>query len=196
MYRHLKTILIGIAVALAAADAGAQEVALKTNLLSDALLNPSLAAEVSIAPRWSLELGGSVNFWNLSDGKRWKHWAVQPEARYWLCEPFTGHFFGIEAHGGQYNIGHFDLGLNLLGTDFRKLKDFRYQGWFVGGGITYGYSWILGRHWNLEAELGIGYSYTRYDQYKCKGCGKKVKADKSHNYVGPTKAAVNIVYVF
>lgn len=56
--------------------------------------------------------------------------------------------------------------------------------------------WMLGRHWNVEAELGAGYAYTRYDKFRCVGCGKKLERDKSHHYVGPTKLAVNLVYVF
>ncbi|WP_288083424.1 DUF3575 domain-containing protein, partial [Xylanibacter rodentium] len=27
-------------------------------------------------------------------------------------------------------------------------------------------------------------------------CGKKVETDRPHHYVGPTKAAVNLVYLF
>ena len=48
-------------------------------------------------------------------------------------------------HGGQYNIGGFDGKVNFLGTDARKLKDSRYQGWFIGAGVAYGYAWILDR---------------------------------------------------
>lgn len=190
-------ILIIAAVAMATAQrTQAQDVGIKTNLIADGLLSPNLAVEVGVAPKWTLELTGEFNGWTLSHERRWKHWLAMPEARYWLCDRFSGHFFGIEAHGGQYNIGGFDGKWNLLGTDARKLKDTRYQGWFVGGGITYGYAWILGRHWNLEGEIGIGYSYTRYDRYRCAGCGKKIESGKSHNYVGPTKAALNIVYLF
>lgn len=174
----------------------AQKVALKTNLVSDGLMSPNLGVEAGLAPRWTMDVSGQLNAWTLSHGRRWKHWAVQPEARYWFCDRFAGHFLGVEAHGGQYNIGGFDGKWNLLGTDARKLKDSRYQGWFVGGGVTYGYAWILGRHWNLEAEIGIGYSYTRYDRFRCAGCGKKIETDQPHHYVGPTKAAVNLVYVF
>ena len=125
-----------------------------------------------------------------------EHWAVQPEARYWLCDRFGAHFLGAHLHGGQYNIGGIDGKMNFLGTDARKLKNARYQGWFVGAGVAYGYAWILGRHWNLEAEIGIGYSYTRYDKYPCAKCGKKLETNKSHHYVGPTKAAINLVYLF
>ncbi len=174
----------------------AQEFALKTNLLSDGFLNVNLGAEVGLAPKWTLEAEGELNAWTLSHGRRWKHWAVQPEARYWFCDRFGGHFVGFHVHGGQYNIGGFDGWYHLFGTDAGKLKDSRYQGWFAGFGVAYGYDWILSRHWNLEAEIGIGYSYTRYDVYECEICSKRVESGKSHNYVGPTRLAINLVYLF
>lgn len=174
----------------------AQDVAVKTNLLDDVLLSPSVGAEMGVAPRWTIGISTQINAWTLSGDKRWKHWVVNPEARYWLCERFGGHFFGAHMHGGQYNIGGFNGRINFLGTDARKLKDSRYQGWFIGAGVSYGYAWILNRHWNVEAEIGIGYSYTRYDRFRCAGCGKKIETNKPHHYVGPTKAAINLVYLF
>lgn len=172
------------------------DVALKTNLLYDATLNPALGAEVTIAPQWTVDLSGNINFWTLSDGKRWKHWLVQPELRYWFCDAMGGHFVGAHLLGGQYNIGALDTDFNILGTDFGKLRDNRYQGWFAGIGIAYGYAWRLARHWNIEAEIGFGWTYTRYDRYPCAECGTKLESNHPHNYVGPTKAAVNLVYVF
>lgn len=173
-----------------------QKVALKNNLVGDALLNVNAGIEIGLAPKWTLDIPASLNAWTLSHGRRWKHWAVQPGARYWFCDRFAGHFVGVHTHGGQYNIGGFDGKINMLGTDMRKLKDSRYQGWFVGGGISYGYAWVLGKHWNVEGEIGIGYSYTRFDRYPCEKCGTPIEQDKSHNYFGPTKAAINIVYLF
>lgn len=174
----------------------AQDFALKSNLVSDGLMNINFGAEVATSLKWTIDVSGEFNGWTLSHGRRWKHWALQPEGRYWFCDRFSGHFVGIHAHGGQFNIGGFDGKYNLFGTDSRKLTDSRYEGWFIGAGIAYGYVWILGRHWNLEAEIGFGYSYSRYDRFRCAGCGKKVEEDKSHDYVGPTKAAVNLIYVF
>ena len=121
---------------------------------------------------------------------------LAPEARLWFCDRFAGHFIGFHAHGGQYNIGGVKNGISFLGSDLSKLSDYRYQGWFIGAGVAYGYAWILGRHWNLEAEIGVGYAYTQYDSFRCVGCGKRVEKDKPHHYVGTTKAAVNLVYVF
>ena len=178
------------------AAAASQQIAIKTNIVDDALLNANVGVEVGVAPKWSVDMPVSLNYWKLSHNRQWRHWAVQPGVRYWLCERFQGHFFGAHAHGGMYNIGGFDGKLNFLGTDFRKLKDTRYQGWFAGAGISYGYAWILGKHWNIEAEIGLGFSYTRYDRFKCSGCGQKVESDKPHTYWGPTKAAINVVYIF
>ena len=178
-----------------AAGAKGQNVALKTNLLYDATLTVNAGIEVGLAPRWSFDLSGNYNAWPVDDHK-WKHWLVQPEVRYWFCDRFAGHFMGLHLLGGQYNFGNIKNSLNFLGTDFSELTDHRHQGWMAGAGLAYGYSWILGRHWNLELELGVGYVYTRYDVFECAGCGKKVEEDKPHHYVGPTKAAINLVYEF
>lgn len=186
-------LLLGLLFTLSAKG---QDWAVKTNLLYDATATINAGAEMGIAPKWTVDLSGNLNAWNMGDGKRWKHWLIQPEARYWLCDRFAGHFVGAHLLGGQYNVGGIDTDFEVFGIDFASLKNHRYQGWFAGAGIAYGYSWILGRHWNLEAEIGLGYIYTEYDKFECAGCGKKVKKDKGKHYVGPTKAALNLVYVF
>ncbi len=192
----LRTVaLLGLLV-LGRGGLGAQDAALKTNLLYDAALSPNLGVEIRLAPKWSLDVTGQFNLWKLSDGKQWRHWAAMPEARYWFCNAFNGHFLGLHVFGGQYNIGRVNLDFDFLGTDFSVLKDTRAQGWFVGAGLGYGYDWILSRHWTLEAEIGIGWAYTRYDRYPCATCGRKLDDNRVHNYVGPTKAAINIVYAF
>lgn len=174
----------------------AQDLAVKTDLSSDIFTNINIGGEVGLAPKWTLDLSGEFNAWTFSDNKRWKHWFVQPEARYWFCEATAGHFVGAHLMGGQFNMANWKHGINFLGTDSRKLQDRRYQGWFAGLGIAYGYSWLLSEHWNIEAELGIGWTYNRYDVYPCTVCGRKIRSNAVHNYVGPTKIAINLVYVF
>lgn len=191
-----KRILFTLCMLMAAFPAlRAQNVALKTNLLYDALLSPTLGVEVGLAPKWTMDVSGTLNAWTVNN-KKWKQWMVQPEARYWFCQRFSGSFLAVHALGGQYNFGNLDLPFKFLGTDFRELKEHRLQGWMVGAGVGYGYSWILDRHWNIEAEIGIGWIYTRYDEFKCAGCGQKIKENVPHNYFGPTKAAVNLIYEF
>lgn len=191
----MRTLMLCILSSMAVLASG-QKLALKNNILGDAMLNPNIGIEFEAAPRWTVDVPFSFNAWTLSHDRRWKHWAVQPGARYWFCNTFAGHFVGVHAHGGQYNIGGLHNSIKFLGTDFSKLTDTRFQGWFVGAGVSYGYAWILNKHWNLEAEIGFGWSYTRYDRYPCQHCGDKIENNKAHNYVGPTKAAVNLVYVF
>ena len=177
-------------------EAKAQKVALKTNIVYDVTANVNAGIELGLAPKWSLDVSGNFNAWDMSHGRKWKHWLVQPEFRYWFCDRFSGHFLGFHLHGGQYNVGGLKNSISFLGTDFSRLSDSRFQGWFAGAGLAYGYSWILNEHWNLEAEIGFGYSYTRFDTFECVGCGRKVEEDADHHYVGPTKAAINLVYLF
>lgn len=185
-------------MALASGSSGlatAQDVSVKTNIIGDALLSPNLGVEVGLAPRWTIDVTGEVNAWTVDDHK-WKHWFVRPEARYWLCQRFAGHFFGVHAIAGQYNIGNIGTNFSFLGTDFSNLRDKRYQGWGAGAGIAYGYAWPVAKHWNIEAEFGFGWIYTRFDSYPCAECGTKIDVNRPHNYVGPTKVAINIEYLF
>lgn len=191
----IRKLLCPLIIAVCGLSAYSQGIALKSNILSDAFLNINVGAEAAIAPKWSVDLTGDFNAWTV-DTHKWKHWVVQPELRYWFCDPFAGHFVGAHLLGGQYNIGNINNGIKFLGTDFSRLSDERFQGWFVGAGIAYGYAWVLGRHWNIEAEIGFGWTYTRYESYPCAHCGNKIDNNRPHNYVGPTKAALNIVYLF
>lgn len=188
--------LLFCAFAAIASQTYAQQFAVKTNLLYDATATVNAGVELKLAPKWTLDVSGNLNAWRFSGGKQWRHWLAQPEARYWFCNAFSGHFVAAHLIGGQYNFGHLNMDINLLGSDLSKLKDYRYQGWFAGAGIAYGYAWIINRHWNIEAEIGIGWAYTRFDKFRCAGCGQKIESGLTHNYFGPTKAAINLVYVF
>ncbi len=174
----------------------AQEFAVKTNLLYDALLTVNAGAEVRLMPKWTLDLSGNFNAWTVN-GRRWRHWLVQPEIRYWFCQEWQGHFVAAHTLGGQYNIGNMDFpNFNLLGNKLGDFKHHRYEGWYVGVGIAYGYSWILSRHWNIEAEIGVGWVYSRATAYPCTECGTPEYDKRPVHYVGPTKAAVSLVYTF
>ena len=70
----------------------------------------------------------------------------------------------------------------------------RYQSNIYGAGISYGYQWILNKRWSMEAEIGVGYARIDYDKYNCGKCGNKLSSGHK-NYVGPTKVALNIIYV-
>lgn len=96
----------------------AQNAALKTNLLYDATSTINLGFEFGLSPKWTLDVSGNYNPWTFSKNKKWQHWLVQPEARYWFCNKMMGSFIGFHALGGSHNIGNVDLDFKFLGTDF------------------------------------------------------------------------------
>ena len=60
-------------------------------------------------------------------------------------------------------------GIDLPFSPFDDLKDFRYKGHF--------------------------YAYVRYKKYECEECGDMLEKSNK-NYWGPTKAALNLIYIF
>lgn len=177
-----------------------QKVGLKTNLLYDATSTINLGIEVALSKRITLDVSGNLNPWNFRDNMKMKHILVQPEFRWWTCERYNGHFFGVHAHWAHYNWGGmlpwgFHNGKMFGSIENRAIMDHRYQGWLAGAGLSYGYQWMLSKHWNFEASIGLGYAYLKYDKYLCHKCGKKIGEDSKH-YFGPTKAALSLIYLF
>ena len=165
----------------------AQRVAIKSNLLYDATTTMNLGLEIGLAPKWSLDLSANYNPWKFNDETRLRHWGVQPEFRYWFCEKFKGHFLGLHGHYAKYNMG----GMSFLSDN---MEHHRYQGHLWGAGISYGYQWLLSARWSMEAVLGVGYARLDHSKYPCVTCGSLQKSGKK-NYFGPTKAAINIIYI-
>ncbi|MBR1630795.1 MAG: DUF3575 domain-containing protein [Paludibacteraceae bacterium] len=178
------------------AEIAAQEVAVKTDLLYDATTTPNIGMEFGMGQHWTMQVFYGLNPWTFSEDRKVRHWVVMPEVRYWLCSTFNGHFFGLHAMGGEFNLEGIRLPNYLMpfGT-LTDLKDHHYEGWYAGGGLTYGYQWILGRHWNIEASIGLGGAYLDYSKYKCKECG--FEEDPGHKvYFGLTKEVISLLYIF
>lgn len=166
-------------------NVSAQRVGVKTNLLYDATTTLNLGLEIGLAPKWTLELPVNYNPWDFSKNRKLKHWGIQPEARYWFCEKFNGHFLGLHAAVAGYNVG----GLKVFG-----LNEHRYEGYLYGGGLSYGYQWILNKHWSIEATVGIGYIHLDHSKFPCEECAEKL-GDYTKNWFGPTKAGISIIYI-
>lgn len=168
----------------------AQRLAVKTNILSDLTTTVNLGAEVSLAPKWSLDVSGNYNAWDFADYRKQKQWMVQPEARFWFCETFNGHFLAAHVLGGEFNMANPFFPFSL----YKPLQDYRYQGWMYGAGIGYGYHWILSPRWSIEAEIGIGYVGTTYEQYECIRCGTLLSEGVSNKF-SITKLAVSVIFM-
>lgn len=159
--------------------------AVKSNLLYDATTSMNLGVEFKTAYKRTFELPVTYNPWTFSGGKKFKHILVQPELRWWLCEPFSGHYWGVHAHYAYFNVG---------GIGSSHMKKHRYEGWLAGAGISYGYQYYFAPRWNLDLNIGVGYAYLHYEKYDCATCGE-YHGKKHKNYFGPTKAAVSLIYL-
>ena len=166
-------------------------VGVKTNIPYWGTATFNAEVEVRLAKKWTLELEAGLNpFDGKKDdgsyGRSLKHSRLHPELRYWFCESFHKHFLGLHIPYLLYNVSD----VKLLGVENE-----RSQGWGTGVGFSYGYQWLLSKHWNLEATVGVGYLYLDYDKYPCANCGSKIESGHKH-YFGPTQAAISIMYLF
>lgn len=177
----MRNILFAAVIVLGfVSSARSQSVAIKTNSFYWAALTSNLGIELGISPKMTFEFAGAYKPWHLKTEDWMRFWFVQPEARYWFCERFEGHFLGLHLHGGQYYA-------------CRKRKI--YDGYLAGGGFTYGYNWILSPRWNLELLLGVGYVRLWYKKRPDLPCVKCFE-NGTKNYVGPTKIALTFSYMF
>lgn len=169
-----------------------RQMGIKSNLLYWGTTTPNFGLEMAAGNRHTAQVFFGLNPWKQSGGDHssLRHWMVMPEYRYWFNQNFDGWFLGAHALGGQYNVGGVRFPFGLL----KGLRNHRYEGWYAGGGITAGKQWILSRHWNLEASIGLGYIHTKYDKFECGTCGEKLKSAHK-NYVGPTKVALSLIYL-
>lgn len=189
--------------AVAAQDAAAQsvnstnlfpinkEVGVKSNLLYDLNSTINLGVEFPIARKWSVDVSGSYNPWTWSENRKWKHWLVQPELRYWTGERQYGHFFGMHLLGGEFNFNKVTLPFDM----YPDVTNRRYAGWGAGAGLAYGYRWNFSQRWGMEAEVGIGAVYADWNKYCPINCGLRRGGDAGI-YFTPTKLALNIIYRF
>ena len=170
-------------------SAKAQNIAVKNNILYDASTTPNFGIELRLSNKWTAGINVALNPWSFSDNKKLKHLLVAPQLRYWLCESFSGHYFGANIAYVHYNVSDIKFPFGLYGG----VDGERRQGDLAAIGASYGYSWILSPHWSLEAEAGLDLGYTRSDRYDSPKCGTYRGSD--NKFLVLPKLALNIVYI-
>ena len=182
--------VLALLISMTLETASAQQVTLSNNLLYDVWATPNLRAGVRVGEQWSLGLTAGYRPWPTSDdvSRKWRHLLFSTDLRYWKDSVDVHHFFGANLIYSHYNVSgiRFPFGL------YPDIRNERRQGDLVALGAFYGYSWPLGRYWNLEALIGVAVGYTKYDRYACGLCGTKI-SDESKLFLLP-QAAINIVY--
>ena len=132
--------------------------------------------------------------------------AVKTNALGWLtASPNVEAEFVLGSHV-SLNIG---IAANPISTDNFKTTFTHFQpevrywlnrpmvhhkGDAYAAGLTYGYVWVLGDHWNIEATAGVG--VLRYRQFKYdKGTPKPGAVNDSKTTIAPVKLGVSFVYI-
>ena len=125
---------------LPAPKAAAQQVAVRANALSWALLTPELGVDVITGEHTSLVFSAFGHY--KPYGVNSKMWGLQGEFRYWFNgRPLTREYIGATLVGASYDM-HFTQRV--------------YAGNAVGIGLIGGYSFILGELWSLDLTAGTG----------------------------------------
>ena len=163
--------------------------AFKTNLLLDAITAVNFALEIPMGRQGSMELETVCPWWHHKNKWAFQWLQVGAEGRYWFKRQeapsvLNGHFGGIYVMGGKF--------------DLQKRRIFCYQGEFWSTGLTYGYAMPVGKHFNMEFSLSVGYLSTGYQHYTpSRDYSELIKDPYKYgkfNYFGPTKLKVSLVY--
>ena len=166
--------------------------ALKTNLLFDAALMPNVEIEVPVGKRWSVNGEYAFPWWQFDRGKYCMQVLMGGlEGRYWLGsrksredrEVLTGHFLGLYAGGGKYDLQWGEKG---------------YQGeFFIAAGVSYGWATRIARHLHLEFNIDIGLLRTDYRHYHARDNYQTLLWQENGKYTwfGPTKAKISLVWL-
>ena len=170
-----------------AASPNTYRFAVRTNLLYDAFLLPTLGVEWRVNDRFGIKLDGSLSWWGNEHGKTQKMWLLNPEVRRYMGG--TKRFYlGVSGNYGEYNIYRY----MIAGI---RSKDTGYQGKCWNAGITAGYQLFLSRSISLDFNIGLGYTRFDYDSFgMTDGVRVNKERNQSKNFWGPTQVGINLIW--
>ena len=158
------------------------KLALKTNIIYDLALMPSLEVEYMINERWSVNAEGEVAWWkNNGKHKYYQIATLSPEVRYWFKtkKRWHGHYVGLFGGGSWYDLENGERG---------------YKGEFWKAGLSYGYMFPIGRSLSFEAGLGLGFLRTWYEEYLPIDGHYVYQQSSRTNWIGPVKLKFTLVW--
>lgn len=162
--------------------------ALKTNLLYDAVTALNVEVEVPIGDKWSVAVEDVFPWWHIGNKYAFQMWEIGVEGRYWFHRTparkvLSGQFLGIYTMSAKY--------------DFQWRTHLNYQGEYWSTGLTYGYAKPIGKYFNLELSLSLGYLSTAYRHYMPSPGYTELHRDPDKQgrlgYWGPTKIKASLV---
>lgn len=158
--------------------------ALKTNMLYDALMVPNIGIEFYLGRQWSVAGNWMYAWWkNDRVHNYWRTYGGDVELRRWLgTTTLRGHHLGAYAQ--------------ILTYDF-ELGNRGYLGdrWTYGAGISYGYSMPITRRFNIDFSIGVGFLHGKYKEYLPQDGHYVWQSTKMRNWIGPTKVEISLVWL-
>lgn len=139
IYRRLSVILLFLTIGLI--ESKAQRLAVSTNLVDYVTLSPNLELDLSLNQHNSISLSASVTPWNVYKNFSITQLSLSPEYKHWFKIPYYGHYVGANIKVASYEIM---WGSNVLDATL------------LAAGVTYGYSIIISKKWNIVPNIGLG----------------------------------------
>lgn len=155
---------------------------IKSNLIYDVLLMPSLEIEYRIDDHWSAAVEGSMAWWhNNGKHKYYQLATIIPEVRYWFKPQGRrrGHYVGLFGGGGWYDLENGG-------------KGYKGEGGMIG--VSYGYMFPVGKYLAFEAGAGVGYLTTKYEEYLPLDGHYVYQQTSRTNWFGPVKLKFALVW--
>lgn len=157
---------------------------LKSNLIYDAMLAPSLEIEYVINDRWSAGVETSIAWWH-NNNKPWFYQIATliPEVRYRIDARKQGHYHSVGLFGGA---GWYDLEYLKTG----------YQGELWMAGLSYSYSFPINKLLGFEAGAGLGFMSAKYEEYLPVDGHFAYQQTTRTNFFGPLRLKFALVFDF
>lgn len=157
---------------------------LKSNLIYDAMLAPSLEIEYVINDRWSAGVETSIAWWH-NNNKPWFYQIATliPEVRYRIDARKQGHYHSVGLFGGA---GWYDLEYLKTG----------YQGELWMAGLSYSYSFPINKLLGFEAGAGLGFMSAKYEEYLPQDGHFAYQQTTRTNFFGPLRLKFALVFDF
>lgn len=170
--------------------------AIKTNMLYDALLIPNLGAEFYVGKNWSVTANWNYGWWDRnSTHYYWRYYGGDIGVKRWFGraaerKPLTGHHLGLSA-----GVVTFDFEMGGKGYMGGRPGHSLWDRCLFTSALEYGYSLPVSRRLNIDFTIGVGYAGGKIVEYTPKE-GKYIwDKTKRINWIGPTKAEISLVWL-
>ena len=170
--------------------------AIKTNMLYDAVTIPNAAAEFYLGKGFSVSAGYAHAWWK-KDEKNiyWRYYGADAAVRWWFgkqakIKPLQGHHIGVNYQIMTYDFQFGGKGI-MAGMPGGNLADRANH----TVALEYGYSLPVAPRLNIDFAVAAGYNWGTFDEYLPVDEHYVWQATKRRRYIGPTKLEISLVWL-